>query len=424
MVEDLRTSPPPITPAQPAAPRHLTCSRRSAVGLDWFAFFLADIQTGFGPFVSIYLTGQSWTQVDIGLVLTAGGLVALIGQMPGGALIDAVRSARLAAALAVGAICVSALALALWPVFGVVLAARVLHAGASCVLGPALAAISLGLVGHAGLGERLGRNARFASIGNGVAAALMGACGYLLSNRSIFLATALLVLPALAALARIRPADIDAPFGQGIPKEWRPRSAGLGELLASRHLLVFAGCMLLFQLANAAMLPLTGSLLALHAGPVATSVIAACVVVPQLIVAVCSPWIGRQAQRRGRRPLLLLCFVALVLRGVCFALVGSSYAVVGIQVFDGISAAVLGVLFPLIVADLTRSTGRFNLALGIVGSAVGTGAALSTTIAGYLLDHFGATTTFLGLAGTAGAGLLLVWAVMPETRPDAEIADV
>ena len=115
-------------PAASSAP-----SSASARGLDWFTFFLADIQTGFGPFVAIYLTAHAWPQFDIGLVLTAGGLVALACQMPGGALVDAVRSARLVAALAVGAICVSALALAIWPTFPVVMASRVLHAArAAC----------------------------------------------------------------------------------------------------------------------------------------------------------------------------------------------------------------------------------------------------------------------------------------------------
>src|SRR5262249_27891813 len=196
----------------------------SARGLDWFTFFLADIQTGFGPFVAIYLTAHQWAQFDIGLVLTAGGLVALAAQMPGGALVDAVRSARLVAGLAVAAICLSALALALWPSFSVVMAARVAHAAASCVLGPVIAALSLALVGHAALGTRLGRNARFASIGNGVAAAAMGACGYLISNQAVFFFTAALAVPAIFALARIRTGDVERPTGgrpDAAPSRWR-----------------------------------------------------------------------------------------------------------------------------------------------------------------------------------------------------------
>ena len=158
-------------------------ARGSHRSLDWFSFFLADIQAGFGPFVAIYLTAHSWSQVDIGLVLTASGLVALAGQLPAGALVDALRSARLVAGVALLAICASALTMALWPMFPIVLGARAVHAAASCVLGPAIAVISLSLVGHAGLGERIGRNARFASIGAGISAVAMGACGYWLSDQ-------------------------------------------------------------------------------------------------------------------------------------------------------------------------------------------------------------------------------------------------
>src|SRR5436189_3680529 len=225
--------------------------RSSHRSLDWFSFFLADIQTGFGPFVAIYLTAHAWTQLDIGLVLTTGGLVALACQVPGGALVDAMRSARLVAMLAVAAICLSALALAIWPSFLVVMAARVLHAGASCVLGPVIAAISLGLVGHAALGARLGRNARFASIGNGLAAAAMGVCGYLASSQSVFFLTAILAAPALLALARIRTNDV--VLVRAIPNKSAGESRGV---LRNRRLLFFAVCILLFQLANAAMLPL------------------------------------------------------------------------------------------------------------------------------------------------------------------------
>ena len=159
--------------AEPGAP-----SRASQRGLDWFIFFLADVQTGFGPFIAVYLTTQKWTQVEIGFVLSIGGIIGLLGQMPGGAIVDTARSERMVASLAVATIGMCALSYAVWPIFPVVAAAATLHALASCVLGPAIAAISLGLVGPLAIGERLGRNARFASLGNGSAAALMGACGY------------------------------------------------------------------------------------------------------------------------------------------------------------------------------------------------------------------------------------------------------
>ena len=143
-------------------------------GLDWFVFCVADVQTGFGPFVAVYLTTQKWTQFDIGLVLSVAGLVALFAQVPGGMLVDAARSERRVAGIAITVIALSALTYAAWPIFPAILTAATFHAAASCVLGPAIAAISLGLVGHSGIGERLGRNARFASIGNGFAAAADG----------------------------------------------------------------------------------------------------------------------------------------------------------------------------------------------------------------------------------------------------------
>ncbi len=393
-------------------------SLRSRRGLDWFVFFLADVQTGFGPFITVYLTAQAWTQTDIGLVLTAGSLVALFGQMPGGAIVDAARSEKLVAAISIAAIAASALLLAAAPIFPAVLLSQIVHAGASCVLGPALAAISLGLVGYHGIGERLGRNARFAAIGNGLAAGAMGACGYFISDRFVFVATALLVAPTFWALWRIRSEEIDPERAHGGPHPGglKPVATGLLRLASDRRLLALAGCVLLFHLANAAMLPLMGGVVTTRSAQWATVLIAACIIVPQIAVAIFSPWVGRQAQAWGRRPILLAGFAALCIRGVLFAAVSNPYALVAVQLLDGVSAAALGVMVPLIVADVTRGTGRFNLALGFIGSAVGIGASASTTLAGYLSDHFGSAVAFFGLAGIAAAGVALAIAALPETK--------
>ena len=390
-------------------------------------FFVADVQTGFGPFVSVFLTAQRWTQVDIGLVLSAAGFVSLVGQMPGGALVDAARSERFVGAIAVAAICISALAYAAFPIFPVVLSASILHSLASCVLGPAIAAISLGLVGHAAIGERLGRNARFASVGNGLAAAAMGAIGYLVSARAVFVVTVLLLGPALLALRLISPAEIDPERAHGSPPPIRtpkkPRTKP-GELMRNRPLLIFAGCLLLFHLANAAMLPLMGSVLTMRSSSQwATLLIAACIVVPQMIVAALSPWIGTRAQIWGRRPLLLIGFAALPLRGLLFATVTNPELLVVVQLLDGVTAAVFAVLVPLVVADLTRNTGHFNLGQGIVGTFIGIGASISATLAGYLSDRFGSPWAFAGLAAIALAGLAMVYLLMPETKPAEESAE-
>ena len=402
----------PASSSQRARP-----SRRSQRGLDWFVFFLADAQMGFGPLVAVFLTTQKWTQVDIGLVLTVGSLVALAGQIPGGALVDAARSERVLAAWAVGAIGASAFLIGAWPVFAAVLTAKLLHSAASCVLGPAIAAISLGLVGHAAISERLGRNARYAAVGAGLAALGMGAVGYLISNRSIFFVTATLCVPTLLSLWLIDGGQIDperAHGGKAAPHSGDP-TASFRELMRNRSLMIFAGCVALFHLANAAMLPLTASVVTMRSDNWAVALVGVCMLVPQLVVAAFAPWIGRETVRIGRRPLLLLGFGALTLRGVLLAFATSPYMLVAVQLLDGISAAVLAVLVPLIIADATRGTGHFNLAQGTVGTAVGIGASFSTILAGYTYDHFGLAPAFLGLAGLAGTGFIAVLTFMPET---------
>lgn len=396
-------------------------SRQSLRGLDWFIFFLADVQTGFGPFIAVYLTTQKWTQVEIGFVLSIGGIVGLIGQMPGGAIIDAARSERLVASLAVATIGVCALGYAIWPIFPVVVAAATLHATASCVLGPAIAAISLGLVGPRAIGERLGRNARFASLGNGSAAALMGACGYFLSSRSVFVVTALLAIPTMLALGRIREREIDVAQAHGavVRDVADVSTTSVWSLLRRRPLLIFAGSVLLLQLANAAMLPLMAGVVTTRSSQWAPVLIAFCIIVPQAIVALGAPWVGRMAQRWGRRPFLLAGFGALAIRGLLFAVVTDPYLLVAAQIFDGITAAVFAVMIPLIVADVAFGSGHFNLAQGIVGTATGIGASLSTVLAGYAADRLGTNIAFMGLAGVAATGLAMILLVMPETRRGA-----
>jgi MFS family permease len=399
--------------------KHLA-SCRSQRGLDWFAFFLADIQTGWGPFVAAYLTSANWTQLDIGLILTIGTLGAMVIQIPIGALVDHVRAKRLLAAVAVAAISGSALLLALWPTFGVVLGAKLLHAIASCLAGPVLAAISLGLVGHVLLGSRLGRNARFLSLGNAIAAGVMGGVAYYFSNQAIFFLTAALGLPALIALAQIRSADIDPELARGGAPQRKVSSRfdALAGLASNRPLLIFAFAIVLFQLSNAPMLPIMAGSLTTRAPQWATVVISICILAPQFVVALIAPWVGRMAQSWGRRPLLMVCFVPLCVRSAVFAASTEPSVIIAAQLLDGISAATLGVLVPLVIADTTRGTGHFNFAQGVVGVAVGIGASLGTTMAGYAADMIGAAAAFLFLGSVGAAGFALVLALMPETREE------
>ena len=392
---------------------------RSLRGLDWLNFFVANFQTGFGPFISVYLTGVGWTQGAIGAALSAGTVAGMVSQVPGGILVDAVRSKRAAAAAAIVAIMASALAIALWPALLPIALAEILHAFASSVLGPAIAALSLALVGHGGLGERLGRNTRYLAIGNAFAAGLMGTFGYYVGERAVFLLTAALGIPALAAIEMIGNEDLArAKTYPAAGSASKPENSGWSwQFLRDRRLLAYAACASLFQLANAAMLPIAAGMITKRAGSEASLVIAACIVAPQAVTAAISPWAGRAAEGWGRRPILLLGFAALPIRGVLFAGIADPYLMVLIQLLDGLSAAALGVLTPLIVADITRHTGGYTTALGVVGLAIGGGATLSTVAAGFVADHVSGEATFLGLAAVGLCAVLLVGTVMPETRP-------
>jgi MFS family permease len=312
------------------------------------------------------------------------------------------------------------LAIAFWPTLPVVFAALVLQGLTGGFLGPAIAAISLGLVGHAALAERLGRNQRFASAGGVAATALMGAIGYAFSYQTIFLASAALAIPLLFAVARIHAAEVHHGRACGQPDHHEPTPpprVARRSLWQNSDLLVFAICLFLFQFANASMLPLAGEALAYHGGTHASFVISAMIIVPQIVVVVVAPWVGREAQTWGRQPLLLIGFGALALRALLFGLISNPVLLIPIQLLDGVSGSMLGVLTALIIADLTKGTGRFNLAQGFVGTLAGIGAVLSTTFFSLVVQHFGSATGFISIAAVALCTVLIVWLRMPETKP-------
>jgi MFS family permease len=190
--------------------------------------------------------------------------------------------------------------------------------------------------------------------------------------------------------------------------------------LKDSRLVIFATSLFLFQLANASVLPLAGEALVHESQTGSSLIISALIIVPQVFVALMAPWAGRQAQSWGRRPLLLIGFAALPIRALGFALFSDPLLLLAVQALDGISATVLGVLTALVTADITAGTGRFNLALGIVGTASGIGASISTTLSGLVAETIGTSAGFLCIAATALLGTMVVLFLMPETIPKAE----
>jgi MFS family permease len=168
-------------------------------------------------------------------------------------------------------------------------------------------------------------------------------------------------------------------------------------------------------LANAAMLPQLGEMLSKGNPKAAAPFLSACIIVTQLVIAVTAVWIGKRAAAKGRKPLLLLGFAVLPLRGVLYTLTHAAAALIAIQILDGVANAIFGIVSILVVKDRTQGTGRFNIAAGSLATMVGIGAAASTTIGGVLIQHLGYRASFLGLAGIAFIALALLWSAVPET---------
>jgi MFS family permease len=393
----------------------------SLKALDWLNFFLGALLMGFGPFVAVHLAENGWAPASIGAILTISGLAGLTTQVPAGELIDVIQSKR---ALFGAAAAIVALALTIFALrsdFPSVSGAATLQGAVGSVLGPSVAAISLGLVGHDALGERLGRNQRFASSGGLSAAAIMGAIGYLLSTRGIFLFAATLTIPLLWTLLRIRGADIHFGRSCGAPDHGatKPNRASRWTLFKDVRFLAFMACLLLFQLANAAILPQVSQSLVHSEGRLSSASVSALIVFPQIVVALLSPWVGRTAATWGRRPLLLLGLAVVPIRSGLSALTADPALLVMFQLMDGFTGATLGVLTTLIIADLTNGTGRFNLAQGLAGTFSGVGASLSTSIIGIVTQRFGYAAGMLSVTGVGLMAVTIVLIFMPETKPAA-----
>jgi MFS family permease len=386
--------------------------------LDWLNVLLAALLMGFGPFVGLHLAAQGWMPANVGLVLTVSGLAGLLTQVPAGELIDMVRSKRALIGAGAAAITLGILLLGLRPDFSSVFAAAVMQGMAGSVIGPGIAAISLGLVGHDVLAGQLGRNQQLASIGGLAAAGMMGIVGYFLTTRDIFLLIAALGLPVLLVLGRIRKSDIHVARSCGAADlhPTHPQRVNRATLLGNHRLLIFAACLFLFQLANASILPLAGQTLARTEGHWSSLVLSAFVVVPQIVVALLAPWVGQKAETWGRRPLLLIGLAALPIRSSFFALAADPAPLVVVQALDGLTGATLGVLTALVIADVTKGTGRFNLAQGLVGTVSGIGAALSTSVSGVVVASYGSMAGFLSVTGVGLLAVAILWMFMPETK--------
>jgi MFS family permease len=416
----MRSTPWPPSPRSDAVGAEAAqASWRSQRGLDGINFLMADVRDGVGPFLSVYLKGaEHWDAGAIGLAMGASSIAAAICQIPAGLLVDGTRVKRLlivTSGLTVGLGC---LLIVLFPRFWAVIAAQAMLGAASAIIPPAIAALSLGLVGRRLLAGRISRNEGFNHAGNLLAAVLAGVLGQSLGYHWIFYLVCGFALASTAIVILINPKEIDHqrargggdPGHNGKPLPFR-------DLMARRDLIIFLASVVLFHFGNAAMLPMAGQVLAQKHPGEDTIALSACIIAAQFVMVGVAWSVGRASARGvGRKPIFMVALAVLPIRGGLFSVTSSPYGVVGIQLLDGVAAGIFGVVSVLIAADLMRGTGRFNLAQGLMALAVGIGATLSNATAGYAVQWFGYPSGFLYLTGIAGCALLFFVLLMPETR--------
>jgi MFS family permease len=387
--------------------------------LDALNFLLADVRGAVGPYLNVFLvTQQGWSQEAVGVVTTISGLVGLVFNPPAGALIDATRAKRGLVVAGLIVLAVSGAVTGLFPSFWPLLVASTAMAIVGDLFGPAISALTLGLFPRAALARRLGRNSAFDHAGN-VAIALVAAfIGWAFSQRAVFFLTPFFAALAAIAVLTIPAASIDhdkAREGHATDKQ---DAASFLALLHIRPLVIFALCTMMFHFANAPLLPLVGQKLATQHPSYATAMMSACIIAAQAIMLPIAILVGRTANRLGRKPIFLIGFAILPIRAFLYPFSDNSVWLVGVQLLDGIGAGIFGALTPLVLADIMRATGRYNLAQGVVAAALGIGASLSGLFSGIMVDRFGYAATFVALGVVALVAFAVFAIAMPETASD------
>jgi predicted MFS family arabinose efflux permease len=394
-------------------------SRRSRAGLDGINFLMADVRDGVGPYLSVFLKGgQHWDAGAIGVAMAASSVAAALCQIPAGLLVDATHAKRALVAGSGALIAAGCLAIVLWPQFAPVVAAQAMLGAASAVIPPAIAALSLGIVGRRLFDGRISRNESFNHGGNFVAAALAGLLGKTLGYQWIFYLVCAFAAASAGIVTLIDPREIDHERARGGETDGdgsRPMS--FGDLAKRRDLVIFLASVVLFHFGNAAMLPMAGQVLAQKHPGEDTVTLSACIIAAQVVMIGVAWAVGRAAARGiGRKTIFLVALAVLPVRGVLFSMTTSAVGVVAIQLLDGVAAGIFGVISVLIASDLMRGTGRFNLAQGLTALAVGIGAGLSNATSGFVVQWFGYPAGFLYLAAIALGALAFFAILMPETR--------
>ena len=400
---------------------------QSLKALDRLNLSLGDVRDVFEPYLVVFLaTERHWNPAQVGFAIAITNVAGILTQTPIGAVVDASKHKRLLIAIAALAIAASYLMIVHAQAFPAVIAAQVSIGVAAVTIIPAVSAISLGLVGPDRLNQRIGRNEAFNRGGNAVTAVAAGVLAQLIGLVWVFYLLVLLCLITVILVFRIQSRNIDNKVARSDnasadddsannPEQSQPRTT-VKDLLHDRPLLIFSLSVFLFYAANAALLPLLSQQLTGGQSSMPSAFISACVAISQFTMIPVAAWAGKSADRWGRKPLLLIAFAATTLRAFLYGLNANPWFVVGVQSLDGLASGIFAVLLVVVVADLTKGTGRFNLAQGAIYTTIGLGAALSNLAIGFLVKAAGFSTGFFTLSAISATGMIWFWLTMPETK--------
>lgn len=401
-----------------------TQKTRSLIALDAVNFCNAGIQTGLGPFMSIFYTSvRHWNPGQIGVLIACQSLSGIAVQSLAGHWVDESHHKRLLTAAAAVTVALGALGIAFLPSFALQIVVQLVIGLAVTIFPAATAAFALGISGKDQISGRIARNETFTHTGNLAFAVAAGAIGTLLALQGIFLAAAVFAAGMAPAVFMIRQSDIDYEAARAGSADNEngdaPKRTGIRDLFRDKRILIFTASVVLFYFANAATLPLVGEILTQNKhGRQSAWQVAAAVVVAEAVMIAIAAVSGKLADRWGRKPLFLAGFAALAIRNALTVASHNQYYLISLQTLDGIAMAIYGVLLTLVTADLAKGTGRFNFLQGAVQSSMGLGGVLSNALFGFVAKTAGFNASFWGLAVVAVLGGALYQFKMPETKPD------
>jgi MFS family permease len=400
----------------------------SLVALDWLNYFLSVMRGGMGPYIVIYFGYKGFSASQIGIMIATLALTNALCHIPAGQLVDTCTRRRALMVLAMLLIALSIVSIMFFQSFQLIELIMVILGIASALIPPILGALSLGLVGHSYIANRLGRNDAFNHAGNVSIALIVGLSGLFLPvPHMLWLFVALCPMVAFFVLA-IKHTDINNDWARGMQTKGPAESTQAVSwkiLLTNRDLIIFLFAVLLFHLTNSALLPVVIQKIIKCCPNVAANTIplwsTSCIMMAEVVMIFSAIFTGKLANQ-GRKNLFLASYAFVALRAFIFALAVQPFILVSSQFFDGMSAGIYGVIGLTILTDLTAGTGRFNLSQGIFNAFTAIGIAASNYLAGVLIDSVGFSSTCFISAAVTFITLLLAAKLIPETKDRPPVA--